>query len=63
MIVTLRSDDNPDTQVNGETCNLARLDAHIRTLLAARRWLKKERYIKQQREKAQAAKQKPAAQT
>jgi predicted transcriptional regulator len=42
MHVMLRSDDNPDTQVNGEICNLQQLDRHIRTLLAARRWLKAE---------------------
>jgi hypothetical protein len=46
----LRSDDNPDVQIfigaSGEACNIAKLDQHIRTLLTARRWMKKERELR-----------------
>lgn len=53
MKVTLRSDDQPDVTLEAnEACTLSRLDQHIRTLMTARRWLKKERELKRARELA-----------
>jgi hypothetical protein len=41
--VTLRSDNQPDVLLEaGEAVNLLRLEQHIRTLIVARNWLKKE---------------------
>lgn len=45
MNVMMRSDNIPDVAVSATTweyCSLAKLDQHIRTLQAARRWLANE---------------------
>lgn len=45
MNVTLRPDGTPDVyiqQTAGQSLSLEQMDAQIRTLLTARRWLKKE---------------------
>jgi hypothetical protein len=65
MHVTLRSDDSPDVCVGTEACNLAKLDQHIRTLQAARRWLLTERKRlaeKRKEQEKQALKEKPQEQ-
>lgn len=48
--IMLRSDDMPDVMIMAEaweTCTLERLDQHIRTLQAARKWLVEEQRRKQ----------------
>lgn len=63
MKVTLRSDDAPDVMIEAnEAVNLRKLDQHIRTLHTARRWLLHEMKIKREREAANAAAAKKAAQ-
>ncbi len=54
MRITLRSEEAPDAYLEstGEPCNLKRLEQHIRTLVAARNWLKRELRLKAEREKA-----------
>lgn len=62
MNVTMRSDDGPDVRIEAaECCNLQKLDQHIRTLQAARRWLVREKKIKRQRDAAAAEAAKKAA--
>lgn len=58
MKVTLRLDDSPDIVLEhgAEVCNIQKIDQHIRTLQAARRWLIRERRLKVEREKKAANK-------
>ena len=53
MGVTLRPDSSPDVYVadSGCCCNLAQLEAKIRTLLQARNWLKKELALRSKEQK------------
>ena len=47
MKVIMRSDNQPDVGIEAtEYVQLDRLDQHIRTLLVARRWLKRETDIR-----------------
>lgn len=59
MKVTLRSDDTPDVMIEAnEWVRLQKLDQHIRTLVTARRWLRKEIMLKNERDRL-AAKNNP----
>ena len=54
MLVLLRSDNAPDVGIAAtqyEYCNIEKLDQHIRTLLAARRWMKAEQARKAKADK------------
>lgn len=52
MRVTMRSDSIPDVVVenNSESCDVSKLEQHIRTLQISLRWLKREQRLRRERE-------------
>ena len=57
MRMTLYSEDEPKIYINldGEFCNIAKIEQHIRTMQVARAWLLRQRRVKSEREKNASA--------